>query len=242
MIQKRWLSIALATALLAQAPLAQASSNPVCSGGDNKVDIVGGFGGELYSLETITTERITGWASEHKIQGVDPQHWAAPLLLALVGTGHIVLRDGEAVDLEAPVTVYYAAEVMMRRAKQPIDGLSPWEIAVRAAQLGLISGPVPAEDRPMTRLEAAFIAGFMTGFPGKVDQKVEMSRVWGDWESIPAESHDLIYWVTMENRLFTGFGDRSFRPYETFTRGQFMALQYRLRTWWPEPAPELIGG
>lgn len=190
----------------------------------------------------LPPEGVAAWAAAHKINGLAPDHWAAPLLVSLVESEVLVVPDGTHLDLDKPVTLWQAAQAMMAMTKQPAEGLSSREIALRAAEVGLIPGPVPAADRPVTRLDAAYMAGRLTDFPGAAAQRVELSQVFADWEAIPSESRELVYWVSIENRLFVGYPDRTFRPAEPLTLGQFAAVMQRLRSAWASPVPELQGG
>lgn len=119
------------------------------------------------------------------------------------------MEHGATLNPDAPVTFWQAAPMLMALSDQPTEGMSPREIAERAAELGLFHGPVPAEEQFVTRLDAAHMAAKLTNFTGAVEQKVELSQVFTDWEAIPAESRDLVYWVTIENRLFVGHPNRT---------------------------------
>ncbi len=236
MIRKRVLSLAIASVLLVPALPAQAAPVIVCTG----IECVEG---DVFRANSVLSpEALVAWAQQRNLTGIDPHHWAAPLLVGLVDTGVIKFQSGDHVNLDAPVTLFQAAKVAMEWAKQPIENLSPRELAVKAADQGLIPGPVPTEDRPITRLEAAYLTGRMTGFTGTVEQKVDMAKVLTDWEQIPAGSRPLVYWVTLQNRLFLGYEDKSFRPNDLFTLGQFVAVQQRLINWSAEQPPVLQGG
>lgn len=240
MFRGRWLSGALVLALLLPVlPVlpVQAAEVSVCSGIECSM-----AAGDANTAGSLDPDGVAAWVAEQQITGLDPHHWAAPALVQLAGSQLLVVRPGDHLDLNGPLTLWQAAPVMMNRAQKPMAGLSPREVAVRAAELGLIPGPVPAEDRPMTRLEAAYMLGRVTQFTGAVEQRADLDQIFTDAAAIPAASRALVYWVSVENRLFIGYPDRTFRPDEPFTLGQFVVLMQRLRAFWPEPEPELQGG
>lgn len=187
-------------------------------------------------------EAVSDWIAQNRIQGLDPDHWAAGPIMDLALAGMLQVSVGETVRPDAPATLWQAARIMMVWTEHPVAGLAPGEIAARAAELGLIPGPAPAEDRPVTRLEAAYMAARLTDFPGTVEHQTDMAGVFADWSAIPEASRDQVYWVSIHNRLFVGYPDRTFRPAEPFTLGQFAVVMQRLAAFWSSgPAPVLQG-
>lgn len=148
----RSLVLALALALCLPAGPSLAGEARVCQG----------FG--CMALPSLTREEIAAWIAQNRIRGLDPDHWAAGPIMELAKVGGLAVAAGDTLNPDAPVTLWQAARAMLLHAKQPVDGLTPRQMVERAVVLQLIPGPVPAEDRPLTRLEAAGMAATLGQF------------------------------------------------------------------------------
>lgn len=231
-MSRRW-RLVLALILVLSLPGAHAvgSENKVCEGEDNKVSV--------RPRCKPDPDAIAAWIEQNQIRSLAPTHWAAGPIMELALMGGLAVRPGAEIRPDGPATLWQAARAAMAGAGQAADFMTDRAVAERAAELNLIPGPVPPEDRAITRLEAAHVAARLTDFPGTVKQEADMARVFADWPAIAPQSQDLVYWVTIHHRLFVGFPDRTFRPGEGLTLGQFAVVVARLqeiRSSGPPPA------
>lgn len=179
------------------------------------------------------------WLAENQIQGLTPEHWAAVPIVALAFSGGLPFSKGDTIRPEAPATLWLAARLLMFYDRRPLADLSPAEIARKAAALKLIPGPAEP-DHALTRLEAAQLLAGLARFPGSVKPEVDLARVYTDWPAVPAASRDLLYWVTVQDRLFVGFPDHTLRLGEGLTLAQLAVLAQRVAdTVLTAPAPPL---
>lgn len=189
-----------------------------------------------------TGEAIAAWIQERGIVDLDASHWAAAALQQAVEGGAIDLPADGRLRPDSPLTFYQAAAAVLTWQQQPIQDQTPAEVARQAVALKLMPGPVPEADRNLTRLEAAYMAGVMLGFDGTVEQAVGLDSLFTDWSLIPADMRDEVYFVTVENRLFVGFPDRTFQPDGAFTLAQYAVMVERFRDIRAKPSVPLLGG
>ncbi len=240
MSRRWWLALVLMLAVALTGAQAYGSENPV----NDPLDCTKSYNQTRCEAHRAGPDRqvVADWLANKQIQGLDPAHWAAWPIFRLAETGVLQVNAGDKIDPDAPATLFQAARIVLDSTGQGTAQMAPREIALRAAELGLMPGPVPEADRPLSRLDAAHIAAWLTDFPGKVEHRTEMAGVFTDWAGVPEASRDRVYWVSIHNRLFVGYPDRSFRPQESLTLGQFATVIVRL--WAIQstgPAPTLQG-
>lgn len=216
-------------------PLA-ASSGTKCNLNDNtmicqdpRVQLPGRGRGGAGGLRGDDPAQVRSWIETYNIKGLSPEHWAAGHILNMVDSGVLAIREGDVVDPDAPAMAYQASRVALRFLGENLDGLSNQQIADRAVAGGLLADPATGHDRKLTRLEAALMAAHLTGYQQPVLPLVDMSTVYQDWSAVPEAYRNQVYWVTIQNRLFVGFSDHTFRPAADFSLGQFAALVERLQ-------------
>lgn len=192
--------------------------------------------------EELGPAAIAAWIAERQISGLHPEHWAAAPVVELARRGELKAEAGADLNPDRPVMFFEAARTMLDLRGEAVAELAPAEIARQAVALRLMPGPAPEQDRSLTRLEAVYLAATLTGFTGAVKQEADPAALFADWAALPAGSGDLVYWVTIEHRLFVGYPDRTFRPGTPFTLGQFAVVMQRIQDIRALPEAPPLGG
>lgn len=171
---------------------------------------------------------VRRWIQIDEIQGLTADHWAAGHILNIVDQGILPVQKGQRIDPDKPVMLYEAARWILSDMKVDLTGLSPQQIAQKAADLNLLGETNVGLDRELTRLDAVMLISRMAGYTGPVQQEVDMRTVYTDWDLVPEQYRDQLYFVTMQSRLFVGFPDKTFRPRAILTLAQFAAAVERV--------------
>lgn len=172
---------------------------------------------------------VEAWIAQNGIKDLSADHWAAGPIVDLALSGALAVGKGDAIRPDAPATLWQAARLIMVYRQQSVADLTPREIAQKAADLKLIPGPLAPQDRTLTRLEAGQLAAGLAGFTGTVKPESDLARVFTDWSAVPQESQGMVYWVTIQYRLFVGFPDHTLRPGEGLTLAQLAVLAQRMQ-------------
>ena len=215
----RWIATMVALAVVLCLPAAVAWAGPAtcrstsCYSAPGEIDPAG----------------VQAWIAQNEIKGLTVDRWAAAAIAQPALNGALSVSKGDEIRPDAPATLWQAARLVMTWKQQPVANLTPREIAQKAADLKLMPGPVPAQDRPLTRLEAAQMVAGLAGFSGSAKPEVDLATVFADWSAVPPASRDLVYWVTVQYRLFVGYPDHTLRPGEVLTLGQMAVVAQRVQ-------------